>query len=151
MPVYVDESATEVITREAYFELERKLQDFRLRVIRLAVWLARSENRYEEVQRHHVYGALRRFSSQGLDWSPPVSEPVSTFPQDPFMYLEKRIHNLRILLTQLAARFARDESSRSESDTPVRVAPSHVHLAWERVAQSPSVLHSTLLESAGRE
>jgi hypothetical protein len=149
VPVYVDDAATEVITREAYFELERRLQLFRLRVVRLAAMLARAENSHGDLNRHFVHAALRRFASEGLNWNPPTSnEPVSTFPQEAFMYLEKRIHNLRILLTQWATRFAREDA---KGDSQVFVTPQHVSQAWERVGQSTSVLRSALLENAGRD
>lgn len=136
--------STDELNSEAYFLLERKLQPLRLKAMRLSADFARQQNR--PVTRDDVDRALRSLAKTGLDLpTDQTEEPIGNFPQDTYMYLEKRLHNLRMIVVRWAAKFARRGVSPSEKKPQLLLSSENIESAWTILASEPSVLCPVLV------
>ncbi|HEY4309166.1 MAG TPA: hypothetical protein VGN12_06910 [Pirellulales bacterium] len=144
MSVFIDAAAAEDISREAYFLLEQHLQGLRLMVMHVSANFARHENPYQGVTRNHVHKALEIVAQKGLNLRIDDDEPIGDFPQDTYIYLEKRLHNLRLFVIRSAAAIAKPAGASTTAE-PRRIAAQHIESAWNELADAYSILRSVLV------
>ncbi len=143
MAVFADTTATEEIPRDTYFRLEGLLQDLRLRIMRIAQ--QRRGKGAGDITRGDVDAALARVAETGLDCA--AEGTLEAFPNDAYLYLEKRLHDWRRYVIGWAAKFAREDGCRAGTEQRYQVRPEHIQAAWG-VSNDPVVLRSVLVDEA---
>jgi hypothetical protein len=137
VPVFADAVGTEVIPRAAYFHLEELIQKLRLCVMHAAGEIARRQNT-EKISREHVERALVEIASSGisnLDDFEQSQRALAHFSPDTYVFLEKRLQNLRMKLVQWGVKYAREDGRTGE----VVIAESEIDRAWNTLG-APEVL-----------
>lgn len=133
---------TPTLSREAYYSLEGKLQALKLKALSLAMNGAHLQQR--RICCDDIDRALRVLSATGIDFPADTTEQSTTVSLDIFLYLVKRLHNLRVIVFRWAVRLARTDNS-SEENTPLMLSPENIELAWSTVANQHLVLRQVLL------
>ena len=107
---------------DTFLELDRKVQDVRLRL------LSPAEKFESEVQQlRSVKEALRTFAEKGdLPNRSPDNSPRFILSQDVYVFLDDRLHNLRVLAISTAELIARQNHEEV-------VGRTHLDAAWQHI------------------
>ena len=113
--------------------------------MRVSAELAWEESAQCSVTREHVQHALRILAESGLDYRARTEKSIGDFPQDAYMYLEKRLHNLRMLVVRSAARQARNDDLTVTVEATVFATPDQIESSWQIITNDSCVLWSVFL------
>ena len=127
-----------IIPVEAFLQLENMVQDIRLWVIN------RVDGKSETEQRASIKSILKKIAESPILLSgnaPPEKPADARLLLDSYLFLESRLHNLRVLVMRTAA-------SMTGVDYQNKVTSDLLKAAWDHILSTDYLLQNALLSES---